>query len=140
MARDKIHKIVVKALKNDNWIVNKAPLYIEYDSNKDAFEIDLGAEKLIAAERNNKRIAVEIKTFTGSISNQFHGALGQFLDYEAALANSKNDSDRILYLALPEEAYNKLNSIQFFRNRIVQYNLRFITIDLENQNIVEWID
>ena len=116
MARDKIHNIVVKALEEDGWEVNNDPLYIKYDINQGAFEIDLGAEKLIAAKKENDRIAIEIKTFAGSIGNQFHMALGQFLDYEAALAASPNDNDRILYIALPEEAYNKLNSILFFGN------------------------
>lgn len=139
MAKDKIHKIVVKALQNEGWTITQDPLYVEYDADENAFEIDLGAEKLIAAERNNKRIAVEIKTFAGSIGHQFHGTLGQFLDYKAALANSPNDKDRMLYIALPEEAYNKINSIQFFRNRIIQYGLKFISIDLENKIIIEWI-
>jgi len=140
MARDKIHKIVVTALKNEGWKVTADPLFVEYDVDENAFEIDLGAEKLIAAEKGNIRIAVEIKTFAGSLSHQFHGTLGQFLDYEAALANSPNNNDRKLYLAVPEEAHNKLNSIQFFRNRIIQYGLRFITIDIKNQIIVKWIN
>jgi len=44
--------------------------------------VDLGAEKLIAAEKNGKKIAVEIKNFlaTSNIS-EFHTAVGQFLNY-----------------------------------------------------------
>jgi len=140
MAKDKIHEIVVNALKKEDWKITKDPLFIEYDIDESAFEIDLGAEKLIAAQKGNKRIAVEIKTFAGSMSYQFHNTLGQFLDYEAALANSPNDNDRQLYIALPEEAHNKLNNITFFRNRIIQFGLRFITIDIENQIIVKWIE
>ena len=47
MAKDKIHKIVIKALQNEGWTITQDPLYIEYDVDEDAFEIDLGAEKLI---------------------------------------------------------------------------------------------
>ena len=140
MAKDKIHPIVVQALENEQWTITNDPLYVEYDTDESAFEIDLGAEKLIAAEKGNQRIAVEIKTFAGSISNQFHSALGQYLDYKAALSNSEDDHDRKLYIALPEEAYNKLNSIRFFRQRIQQYELKFIVVDLESQKIVKWIE
>ncbi len=42
--------------------------------------IDLGAEKLLAAEKNGHKIAVEIKSFLGSSAlSEFHLALGQFL-------------------------------------------------------------
>ncbi|MEM6320216.1 MAG: element excision factor XisH family protein [Bacteroidota bacterium] len=139
MARDKIHNLVVRALKKDDWKVNHDPLYIEYDANQGAFEIDLGAEKLISAVKGNRRIAVEVKTFAGSISNQFHLALGQFIDYEAALATSLSESDRKLYLALPVEVFNKLDSIEFFRQRMLEFKLRFICIDLEIEEIVKWI-
>ena len=139
MAKDKIHGTVIIALEKDGWIVNKNPLFISYDVDERAFEIDLGAEKLLTASKGRQRIAVEVKTFAGSVSNQFHLALGQFLDYEAALAASPDENDRILYIALPEEAYAKLNSIKFFRNRIRQHRLRFITLNLIEQTIAEWI-
>ncbi len=48
--------------------------------------VDLGAEKLLAAERDGREIAVEIKSFLGlSAINEFHSALGQFLNYRLAL-------------------------------------------------------
>ena len=47
---------------------------------------DFGAEKMIAAERGNQLIAVEIKSFVGpSVVREYHGALGQFLNYRMAL-------------------------------------------------------
>ena len=48
--------------------------------------VDLGAEKIIAAERDGEKIAVEIKIFIGS-SNiyEFHTAIGQFINYRVAL-------------------------------------------------------
>lgn len=48
--------------------------------------IDLGAEKLLAAEREGEKIAVEIKSFLSpSAITDFHLALGQFLNYRTAL-------------------------------------------------------
>jgi hypothetical protein len=44
--------------------------------------IDLGAEKLIAAEKDGSYIAVEVKSFLqSSVLSDFHTALGQFLNY-----------------------------------------------------------
>lgn len=140
MARDRIHKVVVNALKKEDWDVNRDPLYVPYSSNYDAYEIDLGAEKLIAAEKGNIRIAVEIKEFAGSLSNQFHTALGQFIDYEAAISESSDENDRTLYLAVPDETYEKIIKVPFFVRRIQEHELRFITINLETETIVAWIE
>ena len=42
-------------------------------------EIDLGAERLIGAEKLGKKIAVEVKSFlSASALSDFHTALGQF--------------------------------------------------------------
>lgn len=39
--------------------------------------IDLGAEKLIAAQRDQEKIAVEVKSFLrGSAISEFHTAVG----------------------------------------------------------------
>lgn len=49
-------------------------------------KIDLAAERLIAAERKGKKIAVEIKSSAGdSAISEFHTALGQCLDYQIML-------------------------------------------------------
>ena len=43
-------------------------------------EIDLGAEQLIAAQKDNILIAVEVKSFLSpSTTSEFHLGLGQFL-------------------------------------------------------------
>ena len=62
--------------------------------------VDLGAEKLIAAEKDGHKIVVEIKSFlaTSNIS-EFHTAVGQFLNYRLALEGE--EPERKLYLAVP---------------------------------------
>ena len=55
-------------------------------------EVDLGAETLMAAEKDTERIAVEIKTFAGlSKVYDFHLAVGQFVDYKIALHTKDPD-------------------------------------------------
>jgi hypothetical protein len=62
--------------------------------------VDLGAEKIIAAEKDGQKIAVEIKSFIGpSNISEFHTAIGQFINYRVAL--EEQYPDRTLYLAVP---------------------------------------
>ncbi|MEZ4935014.1 MAG: element excision factor XisH family protein [Saprospiraceae bacterium] len=60
MARDKFHYEFRKALESDGWTVTHDPL--TFKIGKIQVQIDLGAERLIAAERGEEKIAVEIKT------------------------------------------------------------------------------
>jgi len=60
-AKDIYHDTVKKALEKDGWIITKDPLKLTVGSR--SLYVDLGAEKLIAAEKENQKIAVEIKSF-----------------------------------------------------------------------------
>jgi hypothetical protein len=72
----------------------------------------LGAERVVAAEKDGQKIAVEIKSFIGpSKISQFYTALGQFISYRAAL--QQQETDRILYLAVPSNVYDS-----FFHNGV----------------------
>lgn len=65
MARDKFHEEVKNALEQEGWVITADPL--SFKVGKIQVQIDLGAERLIAAEKGNDKIAVEIKTF-GNVS------------------------------------------------------------------------
>ena len=104
-AKDLYHEAVVKALTDADWNITNDPLRIEVGDV--GHEIDLGAEKLIAAEKENRKIAVEIKSFLSSSPvYEFHSVLGQFLNYREALA--EQEPDRVLYVAVPVEVYKEL--------------------------------
>jgi predicted RecB family endonuclease len=59
MAKDKIHTPVKEALIQEGWIITDDPLYIKV-GNLTIF-VDLGAERVIGAEKDGERIAVEVK-------------------------------------------------------------------------------
>ncbi len=61
MAKDFIHEIVKVALVADGWTITHDPYRL--DTYNPAWEIDLGAEKIIAAEKGPEKIAVEAKSF-----------------------------------------------------------------------------
>lgn len=102
-AKDVVHNAIRVALEKDNWVITDDPLYLKA-SAKVGLYIDLGAEKLLVAERLDQKIAVEVKSFLGlSAVNEFHLALGQFLNYRLAL--KRLDPQRVLYLAIPVDTY-----------------------------------
>ena len=80
-AKDLYHDAVKSALEKDAWIIINENFRIQVDDEGLAMFVDLVAEKLIGAEKNGKKIALEVKSFQDQ-SNfyQFHGALGQFLN------------------------------------------------------------
>lgn len=85
MARDLYHQNVRLALEKDGWTITHDPYSIRVEDV--GYEIDLGAEMLLAAQKDSQKIAVEIKRFVGpSTINEFHKAVGQFNDYFVALS------------------------------------------------------
>jgi XisH protein len=94
MARDLFHYAVRAALEKEKWTITDDPLKVGAGGAK--FEIDLGAERIVAADRGEERIAIEIKTFAGdSPITDYHAALGQFLNYRLALELSNIDRSLI---------------------------------------------
>ena len=84
MARDHFHSAVRNALIKDGWTITDDPLRVSYGLSN--MEIDLGAENLVAAQKDLQKIAVEIKSFLGSSAlSEFHVAFGQCLNYRLAL-------------------------------------------------------
>jgi len=61
--KDVLHDSAKNALIKDGWIITHDPLLVEYD--RETLYIDLGAEAPLGAEKNGRKIAVEIKSFLG---------------------------------------------------------------------------
>lgn len=135
-AKDRFHAVVRIALEKDQWNVTDDPLRLDIGGTK--FEIDLGAEQLLAAERGKEKIAVEIKTFlSDSPLTDYHAALGQFLNYRLALETA--DSTRILYLAVPVGVYESFFKREFAQISLERYQIKLIIYDINQEVIVQWI-
>ncbi|MDJ1183655.1 element excision factor XisH family protein [Roseofilum casamattae] len=136
-AKDVYHNTVKVALQKEGWVITHDPLVLELSSGR--LEIDLGAEQLVAAEKDSIQIAVEIKSFLlPSATSQFHQALGQFLNYRVAL--KVKDSNRILFLAVPAKVYRNFFSGELAQLSIAEYQVKLIVFDSEQEVIVEWKD
>jgi XisH protein len=132
----KFHNQVKQALLKDHWVVTDDPLKLQAEGKR--FEIDFGAERLIWVERQLEKIAIEVKSFLNpSAMNDFYGAMGQFLTYRLAL--KREDPERTLYLAVPEDAYETFFRSDFIQMAIVEYSLLLIVYDPVQEVILQWI-
>ncbi|NEN93676.1 MAG: fatty-acid synthase, partial [Okeania sp. SIO3H1] len=103
-AKDFYHDIVKNALIKDGWTITNDP-YILSIGKRDLF-VDLGADKLLSAEKGLKKIAVEIKSFTSlSRVNDLEKALGQYILYYDIIQDI--EPERLLYLAITESIFEE---------------------------------
>ena len=92
-AKDKIHDSFKIALENEGWLVTDDPFFMKI--GKIPILIDLGAEKFYAAEKENIKIAVEVKTFgNASFITALYEAVGKFVVYRKALEILKKINTR----------------------------------------------
>jgi hypothetical protein len=134
-AKDKYHEAVRTALEKEDWTITADPLHIPFDETD--LYIDIGAEKLLAAEKHGKKIAIEIKSFSSiSVLYDFHLAVGQFINYRVAL--DEVSPDRKLYLAVPIETYDTFFRRRFVQSVIEREHLNIIVYDAVKEVITEW--
>ncbi|OYD97815.1 fatty-acid oxidation protein subunit alpha [Nostoc sp. 'Peltigera membranacea cyanobiont' 210A] len=137
-AKDVFHEVVKKALQKDGWQITHDPLSISVGGVN--VSIDLAAEKLIAAEREGEKIAVEVKSFLekSSAISEFHTALGQFINYRGALR--RRQPERVLYLAVPLTTYKTFFKLDFPQAMIEENQVKMIIYDVEQEVIFKWIN
>lgn len=81
---------------------------------------------------------MEVKSFLTSASaiSEFHTALGQFINYRAALR--REEPDRLLYLAVPDLIYNSFFQLDFPALMLKENNVKVIVYDVELGEISQW--
>lgn len=135
-AKDKYHNLVKQALEKEGWLITADPFSFTF--GKVNFQIDLGAENLIAAQKDNRKIAVEIKSFLKpSVITDFYGALGQFMSYRLALREI--EPDRSLFLAIPFDTYENFFQLPFTQSALNEYGVKLIVYSLETGEITQWL-
>lgn len=135
-AKDKYHDHVRRALEKDGWTITHDPYFLKLEGV--TYPVDLGAEKMIAAQKENKKILVEVKSFIAeSIPNEFHSALGQYLDYELGL--EEIEPDRLIFLAIPEIIYRKIQTIPILMKALRRFDVKLIIFDPNLTEIKQWL-
>jgi XisH protein len=136
MAKDIYHNQVRTALEKDGWTITKDPLTLKV-GGRSTF-IDLGAEKLFAAEKEGRQIAVEVKSFIGqSPVKDLEQALGQYIMYSQVLERQK--LGRVLYLAISQSVFSDFFSEELPQLMIELNNLKLLIFDPDVEEIVKWI-
>jgi len=134
-AKDLIHDAVKHALMKDGWTITDDPYTLEYEDA--TVFVDLGAERVIAAERNDEKIAVEIKSFLGhSAIQEFERALGQYFLYLSFL--EETEPERKLYLAISAAVHENIFSRKSIQLMIRKHRIALIVVDLSNEEVVIW--
>jgi XisH protein len=135
VAKDLFHQVVKEALIKDGWNITHDPFPVDYGDVQ--MQIDLGAERLLAATKDQIIIAVEIKSFVRpSAISEFHTAVGQYLNYRRALR--AQEPNRVLYLAVPSQTYDEFFRLRFIEEGIEEYQIYLIVYDVEERSIVKW--
>lgn len=136
MAKDKFHFEFKHALETEGWSITADPLRIK--TGRIPVLIDLGAERVIAAERGTEKIAVEIKTFgNASFITAFYEAVGKYLVYQEAIL--LQEPARTLYLAIPDDVYEGFAEDVLVDAVFVRHQIKIVTYNSDNQSIVKWI-
>ena len=134
-AKDIYHACVRNALLKEGWTITHDPYTITF-GQKDVF-VDLGAERLVAAEKGGERIAVEIKSFQGASDiRDLEMALGQYVFYRSLL--TRMEPGRKLFLAIPQSVF--VNTLQepIARPVLIDQAVALIAFDPEQEVIVQW--
>lgn len=135
-ARDTYHNHVCDALVKDGWTITDDPLRLLVGT-KDRY-VDLGAERLVAAQKATHRIAIEIKSVVGpSEVRDLEVALGQYTLSHGVLTVTM--PDRLLYLAIGTAVYRDLFLEPIGRLLLERKRVRLLVVDLSQKEIVEWI-
>ena len=125
------------ALQKDGWTITDDPLTLEIGFRQ--VYVDLGAEKIIAAQKNNREIAVEVKTFAGASNiTEFHLAVGQFLNYRSILR--RQQPNRALYLAISTEIYNSFFKEELPQISIEDYQIKLVIFEPNTAEVLQWIN
>jgi len=135
--KDIYHNIVLQALRDDGWEITHDPLWLSYGGRN--IYVDVGAEQPIGAEKEGRRIAVEIKSFVGASDVHELGlCIGQYSMYRNVLAEI--EPERILYLAIPSYSYDGIFQEPIGQLMIIRERLKLIVFDEIQEKIRQWIN
>lgn len=134
--KDQFHEAVKHALEKEGWLITHDPFTIQITETI-RLKIDLGAETTIAAQRDQEKIVVEVKSFiTDSEISEFHTALGQYLNYAQAL--EEEAVSRTLHLAIPIETYDDFFQTPFVQTTLKRYAINILVYDPIKEEIKQW--
>jgi hypothetical protein len=133
---DLYHHVVKRALEKDGWLITHDPLILHTGIKR--LYVDLGAARLISAEKAQNKIAVEIKSFVGASDiEDLEKALGQYVLYHKLLG--KQEPDRQLYIAVTKNVYEFVFRTEPGELFLIDETIRLIVFDEQTEEIQLWL-
>lgn len=134
---DRYHDVVRRALQKEGWKITDDPLRLRW--GKQDMYVDLAAERLLLATKENQKIAVEVKTFGGASSiTDAQKALGQYFIYLSVM--KRVEPSRTLYLALHEEVYQDFFTEPLGALLLSDYDVPLLIFEPNQEVILQWIN
>ncbi|MBD2280882.1 MAG: fatty-acid synthase [Dolichospermum sp. DEX189] len=134
--RDDLHFPLRRTLEKDGWIITDDPLILVIGET--LLKADLGAEKLFTAEKEGRKIAVEIKDFdASSVISELEKTMGQLQLYQWAL--EEQEPERQLFLAISQAVYISQFQRPIFQIAIQRNKINLLIYVPDQEVIVKWI-
>jgi len=134
--RDDLHFPLRRTLEKDGWIITSDPLILVLGDT--LLKADLGAEKLFTAEKEGRKIAVEIKDFdASSVISELEKIMGQLQLYQWAL--EQQEPERQLFLAISQAVYISQFQRPIFQIAIQRNKINLLIYSPDQEVIIKWI-
>ena len=134
--RDDLHFSLRRTLEKDGWIITDDPLILVLE--KTLLKADLGAEKFFTAEKEGRKIAVEVKDFdSASVISELEKTMGQLQLYQWAL--EEQEPERRLFLAVSQDIYTRHFQKPIFQLAVRRNKINLLVYDPNQEAILQWI-
>ncbi len=134
---DLYHNTVKNALIKDGWVITDDPFVIEFKGLR--LYADIGAEKLLAAAKHERKIVIEIKVFNSlSLVTELEKAVGQYSIYRTFI--KRVNPERKLYLAIAQDIYQDFFQRPAVQEIIADQQIKLIVFDPKLEEIIQWIN
>jgi hypothetical protein len=134
-ALDQCHPHIVRALTKAGWGIVSAPYKLSTDVR--TVFIDLAVSR--GTNGNHQQILlVEVKCFPDrkSMTRDLYTAIGQYLVYQAMLANIGLHIP--LFLAVPDDVYTQVFDTDVIK-AITNHYIKIVVVNLDSETVTRWI-
>lgn len=134
--RDDLHLSLRCTLEKEGWTITDDPLILTLEQT--LLKADLGAEKFFTAEKENHKIAVEVKDFdSASVISELEKTIGQLQLYKWAL--ELQEPERQLFLAVSQAIYLKHFQKPIFQLVVNRNRINLIVYDSTKEVTLLWL-
>lgn len=134
--RDDLHLSLRRTLEKNGWKITDDPLILVLEQT--LLKADLGAEKFFAAEKEGRKIAVEIKDFDSpSVISELEKTMGQLQLYQWALEDQ--EPERQLFLAISQAIYIRHFQKPIFQLAVQRNRINLLVYEPSQEAIIQWM-